>query len=97
MTPLERAARAVYKLDDNGPYTLAEEDEQWHHHVETVRAVLTAIREPFQSFDDPIAVAGGEVLGVGKDRPLHWSNFDEAKRVWQAMIDAALAEGEDEH
>lgn len=80
MTPLERAARAIYKLGDNGPYTLAEEDEQWHHHVDTARAVLEAIREPSEGMVDAAQVAHGPEATY--------------RTAWRGMIDAALAEGE---
>lgn len=97
MTPIERAARALFTYEP-GPYGdcvewAIEQPFGWLSYVDEVRLVLDAIRDPFQSFDDPVAIAGGEVLGVGQGRPLHWANCDEAKRVWQAMIDAALAEG----
>src|SRR5688572_5024787 len=78
MTPLERAARAVYKLGDNGPYGPEDEDEQWHQHVDVARAVLQAIREPSEAMEE----AGDSCLGLATS-PV----------IWQAMIDAALEEG----
>lgn len=84
MTPLERAARAIYKFGDNGPYTLAEEDEQWHHHVDYARAVLWAIREPSEATIE----AGGSRLFAGSKEKADAL----ATETWQAMIDAALEE-----
>ncbi|AJA07465.1 hypothetical protein SKP52_02670 [Sphingopyxis fribergensis] len=96
MTPIERAANAVLydlgkQMRESGETDFIEVAKV--DAASLVRTMLQVIREPFQSFDDPVAIAGGEVLGAGKDRPLHWSNYAEAKLVWQAMIDAALSEG----
>ena len=99
MSMIERAARASFEAvqaDGAGfrdPWDHPSMERVRKTYLVAMRAALSSIREPFQSFDDPIAIAGGEILGVGKSPPLHWSSFDEAKRVWQAMIDAALAEG----
>lgn len=79
MTPMERAARAIYKLGDNGPYALEEEDEQWHHHLDTARAVLEAIREPSE----------GMIHRGARNEP---SRSRVVSQVWGDMIDAALDE-----
>lgn len=78
MTPLERAARAVYKVSYNGPYGPEDEDAAWRTQLDAVRAVLTAIREPSEAMDRAAAECESSYVGD----------------VFTAMIDAALAEGE---
>lgn len=99
MTPLERAARALW-IAENSPYVKnagrvwdAPEKEEhalyWTQKMEENRAVynakaavvLLALRDPSESMLD----AGGDRSSVGYDAP--------PERVWQAMIDAALAQG----
>lgn len=85
MTPLERAARAAQEAD--GAY--AHESGQWmkegglvtdSHWKDIVRAVLEAIREPSEGMEE----SAGNRDTIGYDPP--------PSAVWQAMIDAALAE-----
>lgn len=75
---IERAARALYcsAPHDFDPSEMGE-DDTWPDLVDQVRAVLRALREP--------------------TREMHFAGeaVDEPRRsddVWQAMIDAALAE-----
>lgn len=77
MTPLERAARALH----------AELGLDWPYVYddaamkEVVRAVLTAIREPSEEWMNE---------AMKSDQIIAWRDYRE---FWQAMIDAALAEG----
>lgn len=100
MTPLERAAQAVYETRNeadavayDGPLAgIRDSCDQLHprtrvRYSEEVRAALTAIREPSLK----MLAAGRKTLASHLD--------DEgpspqalAERTWQAMIDAALAE-----
>lgn len=81
MTPLERAARAIFDLDQTVPgKPVAKWDEQCaafkEHHVARAAAVLTAIREPSEAMDRAAAECESSYVGD----------------VYTAMIDAALAE-----
>jgi hypothetical protein len=95
MKPIERAAEALHNhIHHDCEYAVVGIFAQklWQ---DRARAVLMALREPFEHFDEPVAVAGGEIIGVGQSKPLHWSNCHQAKMVWQAMIDAALGDSVD--
>lgn len=106
MTPIERAAREVFDRrfgahrwmpDEGGPVLVQtlkyDAAEQWKRDecLRDARAVLSAIRN-FPNFNDPVTKAGSAVLSVGANP--HWSRDHEAQKVWQAMIDATLAEGQ---
>lgn len=100
MTPLERAARALYEKRANhineGIRSGSLEREPWPEwsdisstaqyvlHLEA-RAVIEAIREPSEGMETDGAMAGdwNRDIEIG----------DEAVKVWQAMIDAAVSEG----
>lgn len=93
MTPLERAARALARRscspggEAQFPYVSADEWEEknWPDHMPAARAVLEAIREPSEGMREQGA---GQLFGSASD---DWG--DDARLVWQAMIDAALSEG----
>lgn len=85
MTPLERAARALAQSlherhpGDCFPWEMMH-DEEKANMLKDARAVLEAIREPSE---------GMQTAGYGE---CHHPN-DIPEHIWQAMIDAALAEG----
>lgn len=87
MTPLERAARALFRYEP-GPYGdcvewAIEQDFGWKDQVDAVKLVLTAIREPSEE------MVKAMLANVPKGRdPAPFS------QAWYDMIDAALAEGE---
>lgn len=89
MTPLERAARALamrYYCGRNGqppddPWNVQAVEIAWKAYVKEARAVLQAIREPSAEMIDIGAVCSSSV-------PIPTT----AKRIWEAMIDQALAE-----
>lgn len=89
MTPLERAARALYRSapHDFDPNQMGE-DATWPDLVDQVRAVFQAIREPSAAMSDH---GQGAIL----ERWFHndGPDVDASKASWQAMIDAALEEG----
>jgi hypothetical protein len=99
MTPLERAAKALYERDHDGRFKIIGEPCAWEEltpeskatYIDEARAVLTSIREPSEGMYD----AGESADWVGEDeshsavRP-----SEDGPGIWQAMIDAALAEGE---
>lgn len=80
MDIIERAARAYSLHLEFDPDVIVHGGPRWEHYVPTVRAVLSAIREP------SVAMKGAAMdAGFGPD---------VATRAYQAMIDAALIEGE---
>ena len=98
MTPLERAARALYdrwlarpdvarEAALNGPHPPWEKldfgQQRW---IDDARAVLTAIREPSEAW-----VSAAMKIGDENNTVIAWGDYPE---FWQAMIDAALADGE---
>lgn len=96
MTPLKRAARALCLADGLDPDRkfkssdwsegTAPHEFAWHEYLPKASAVLTALREPSEGMREQGA---GQLFGSASD---DWG--DDARLVWQAMIDAALAEGE---
>lgn len=89
MTPLERAARTLFRADYPDQINEALEIEElgmipWERrewwYYDTARALLLAIREPSEAMED--AASDRDTLGY--DPP--------PSQVWLAMIDAALAE-----
>lgn len=91
MTPLERAARALFDLDQKQagsvPAKWGEQVEAFREHKQNqVRAVLTAIRE----LDETVLKAMRDTVPVDG---YEWEyRNEEAVAHWQAMIDAMLAE-----
>lgn len=88
MTPLERAARALYRTDDFDPHQFGE-DRLWPDLVDYVRLVLHAIREPSEAMLD----AGSEIVRSVRQAESDFAVQDDAKSAWRSMIDAALEEG----
>ena len=99
MTVIERAARALWQdRKDAGDYSPA---DTWEDAPESdqaacrrkARAVLQAIREPSEGMlPDPhrTDTALYQAVRVMEDQSV--SSADAFRVVWQAMIDAALAE-----
>lgn len=83
MTPIERAARAMHRYDEPTVDWAGLSEVRQRHYMGRVRAALTAIREP--SSDMQYAVGGGSEDDLV-------NNPHDAYLIWQAMIDAALAE-----
>lgn len=84
MTPVERAARALFEYEP-GPYGdcvewAVEEEFGWRSRVAEVHLVLAAIREP-STEEVRRAVASEEVVA--------WGDYRE---FWRAMIDTMLDE-----
>ncbi|WP_010337788.1 hypothetical protein [Sphingobium yanoikuyae] len=82
---IERAARALVGDHPDRPWESLSPESQarW---TEAARAVITAIREPSEVMEDKGALAGDwnrDNLTIGQ----------EAKKVYEAMIDAMLEEG----
>lgn len=96
MTPLERAARALYQRlgteiadPENGG-----EDERWPEFVDDARAVLQAIREPSEAMlPDPHDTSTPIYQAARLIDDDAASSADVFRSAWQAMIDAAMEEG----
>lgn len=94
MSPLERAARALYVREspptDHYAWEDIEEAERDHYRA-NVRAVLQAIREPTSEM-----LSAGNITIPAQDDCTPCFEYDlgeyEAQKVWQAMIDRALSE-----
>lgn len=93
MTPLERAARAMAKIDSPDPSALVGSPPQpiWHLYVPRVRAVIAAIREPSEAMRE--AAYGLEVEIRTTMGNLERGHSD-GDGLFQAMIDALLEEGQ---
>lgn len=96
MTPIERAARALYKQigSDFDPFNEGE-DAKWPEFVPNVLAVAQALREPSEG----MKLAGAQIIATianlgDCDGPAPTSEFtDSARDTHQAMIDQMIAEG----
>jgi hypothetical protein len=105
MTPLERAARAMADALANDSETDAwmdAEDDPREFRIDgtvnlevAARAVLAAIREPSEGMRQAGESIGDEECIPTNDGYAQLSADGETK-IWQAMIDAMLAEGGDE-
>lgn len=82
MTPLSRAARAHHGAgwDDLGP-------ERKAVALEAMRRALGELREPGEA-----ALDAGWVVGINEQIAEQRTLPEGAARVWQAMLDAILAE-----
>lgn len=78
MSPLEKAARALCRVDGHPEDARMEGKPLWQDYLPEARAVLEAIREPSVDM----------VYDGGINHPPA-----DTISIWQAMIDAALAEG----
>lgn len=97
MTPLERAARAIWevsgrptKVRDTTPsMSVPEGEPDWERFLPQARAVLQELREA----GDGMARKGGHSIQWPPKSTITVEIADEARAVWTAMIDAALEEG----
>ncbi|HEV7334475.1 hypothetical protein [Sphingopyxis sp. UBA6723] len=81
MTPgLERVARALCELDANPPDATMGGKPLWQDYLPEARAAIMALREP------DITMIGAAALKVGH------IGKDEVRRIYRAMIDAALVD-----
>ena len=91
MTPIERAARAMYdavhpEWDWNDP----DAELLRRMYKENARAAIAALREP----DDLMVQAGAEIVRhIGLEESDE-AFLNDAANTWRLMVDAALAEGE---
>jgi hypothetical protein len=84
MTPIERAARALCKLDGHPEDGEREGKPLWQNYVLQIRVVLDAIHEPSLHMTE----AGATIIRyVGPEESSSGYQSDAAN-VWRFMIDA---------
>jgi len=95
MTPLERAARAIWdvsgrpmKAQEMAPSRAVPESERdWERFLPQAQAVLQAIREP----SEPMVEAGAEIVRNVHAEESSEAFASDAANTWRFMIDAALS------
>ncbi|CAM5537743.1 hypothetical protein [Sphingobium scionense] len=86
MKPIERAARALCRLDGHPQAGVSDADMPWEDYLPQVRAVLEALHEP----SDWMAEAGAELLRhVGADEGEQGYRQDAAD-IWRYMLDSMV-------
>ncbi|MFD2431304.1 hypothetical protein ACFSUK_31095 [Sphingobium scionense] len=86
MKPIERAARALCRLDGHPQAGVSDADMPWEDYLPQVRAVLEALHEP----SDWMAEAGAELLRhVGADEGEQGYRQD-AVDIWRYMLDSMV-------
>lgn len=98
MGPIERAARALCKLDGHDPDGASFSsmgDPYWMFYTEKAKTVIAAIREPSAGMVAAAISADmpGGRMGEPTFRESHIGEAD-APVVWTAMIDKMLEEGQ---
>jgi hypothetical protein len=83
-TPLIRAARALVLKESGTDSFDALSDELQEQVIESVKAVMEALREP----DPVMAQAGAEIVRKAHSEDGHTAFEGDAANVWRAMIDA---------
>jgi hypothetical protein len=84
MTPLARAARALVLQESGTDSFDALEPELQEQVIESVKAVVMALREP-----DPVMNhAGAQIVRSVHSDEAHEAFEGDAANVWRAMIDA---------
>ncbi|WP_031304864.1 hypothetical protein [Sphingobium quisquiliarum] len=84
MTPIERAARALCKLDGHSEDGVRDGEPLWESYVSQVRAVLEALHEP----SSRMAEAGAELIKYVGPEESETGYQNDATNVWRMMIDA---------
>ena len=84
MTPIERAARALCKLDGHSEDGARDDRPLWQSYVPQVRAVLEALHEPSAR----MAEAGATLIRYVGTEESEEGYQSEAANVWRFMIDA---------
>ena len=85
MTPLEKAARAMVKVESGEDCYDALDEAQQQAATEAFKAGLLAMRDP----DPVMAAAGAQVVRKVHSEDGHEAFEGDAANVWRAMIDAA--------
>ena len=91
MTPIERAARAIYEaVQPEWHWNDPEAELSRRMYRKNARAAIAALREP----DDLMMQAGAEIVRhIGPDESED-TFLNDAANTWRLMVDAALAERE---
>ena len=84
MTPIERAARALCRLDGHPEMATMDGKPLWQDYLPEARAVIEALHEPSQSMRE----AGAEIVRALCPDHSPAAAEDDAASVWRLMIDA---------
>lgn len=84
MTPIERAARALSKLDGHSEDGEADGMPRWQSYLPQVHAVLEAIHEPSPRMME----AGAAIIRYVSPDEVQSSFQGDAADTWRFMIDA---------
>ena len=84
MTPIERAARALCKLDGHAEDDVREGKSLWCSYLPQAQAVLEAIHEPSLRMTE----AGAAVIRYVGPEESQLGYQGDAANVWRFMIDA---------
>lgn len=79
MTPLERACRALWRLEGHPKIISSKGEAQWRGYIPQARAVVEALREPDEAMVRAATIKAERVGGA------------DFIRLYKAMIDAVLA------
>ena len=105
MTMIERVARAIHGEDYKGldpDYADIAWDDHQHSYRLQARAAIEAMREPTEGmlddadepFHDEWKRQRESNVKAGRDKNAGFGSGPFSSRIWQAMITAALSEGE---
>jgi hypothetical protein len=90
MTPIERAARAMYaNVQPEWDWDDPDAELMRRMYRENARAAIRALHEPSETMID----SGASVLGSVNKSESEFALRDDTKSAWSMMIDAALEEG----
>lgn len=84
MTPIERAARALCKLDGHADDGAREGKPLWHSYLPRVQVVLDAIYEPSLRMSE----SGATVIRYVRPEESQSGYQSDAANIWRFMIDA---------
>ena len=90
MTPIERAARAMYAtVQPEWDWDDPDAEPLRRMYRDNAKAAILALKEP----SDAMVDAGADVIGSINKAESDFAVRDDTKSVWNMMIDAALGEG----
>ena len=88
MTPIERAARALCKLEGHPENINFESKPMWQSYLRQAMAVADALQEPSRMMVE----AGAEILRTLSADQTKTASEDDAANVWRLMIDVLREE-----
>lgn len=84
MTPIERAARALCKMDGNPENIKFQGNPMWQSYVPQAISVVDALHEPSQVMRE----SGAEIVRALCPEHSYKAAEDDAVNIWRMMIDA---------